>query len=223
MKPAKDGGLAPSSFRPTWSDGYGSSTCRKTRRWGRNCWGSTPPSVCVSKRLVYVEQIQRYEYVVAGHPEEGVHSLPPPLAHRRGLQVRLQRHRRDPRDEVCLPHPDLSSTGLVCAMRLVSQSFHRERPNQLQCGHDRRLVWPDVVFCCLNSRSSSGTTPGSACCFATRSARRSWAAGPTQRVPRRPLDTSQPPHTGPPGSATSYAWLYTGLDGLARTTSFTGR
>ena len=29
------------------------------------------------------------------------------------------------------------------------------------------------------------------------------------------MDTGPPANTGPPGSATSYAWLYTGLEGLA--------
>jgi hypothetical protein len=32
---------------------------------------------------------------------------------------------------------------------------------------------------------------------------------------RQPSDSGQPSKTGPPGSATSYAWLSTGLDGLA--------
>ena len=39
--------------------------------------------------------------------------------------------------------------------------------------------------------------------------------GPTRSKLRQALDTGQPLDTGPPGSATSYAWLYTGLDGAA--------
>jgi transposase len=96
------------------------------------------------KPHAYVEVIERPEYVVAGRPEEGVRSMPPPLSIVEGCKY------------------DFSVIAAIGAMKFA---FHvptyRQQDWFAQCG------W-------FPSRSCWATTRGSACSCATASARRNW-------------------------------------------------
>ena len=167
------------------------------------------------KPHVYVEVIKRPQYVVPGQPAEGVRSMPPPLAIVEGCKY------------------DFS---VIAAMAAMKFAFHmptyRQQDWFAQCGwfpsrstvndlinyargHDRPAVPADVAVCCLRSRSCWATTRRCACCCATALDEEELAKLEQRSRFRQALEAGPPANTGPPGSATSYAWLYTSLDGLA--------
>jgi transposase len=182
--------------------------------------GLKPIGVKTTERLrfekphMYVEVIKRPQYVVPGQPEEGVRSMPPPLSIIEGCKY------------------DFS---VIAAMAGLKFAFHvptyRQQDWFAQCGwfpsrstvNDLlnyavgtigplyQLMWQlllaqpillgdDTTLCVL---LRNGLDEEHLAKLSTRS-----------RF-RQALEAGSPSHTGPPGSATSYAWLYTGLDGLA--------
>jgi len=184
------------------------------QKQGLKCIG-----VKITKRLrfekphLYVEVIKRPQYVVPGQPAEGVRCMPPPLAIVEGGKY------------------DFS---IVAAMLGMKFAFHmptyRQQDWFAQCGwfpsrstvndlinygvdtigplHQQMwlllleqpiLLGDDTVLRVL-LRGALGAED-----LAKLGTRSGW---------RQAMDTG-PPKTGPPGSAASYAWLYTSLDGLA--------
>ena len=183
--------------------------------------GLKPIGVKTSERLrfekphMYVEVIKRPQYVVAGQPEKGVQSVPPPLSIVEGCKY------------------DFS---VVAAMAGLKFAFHvptyrqqdwfaqwgwfpsRSTVNDLMnyavdtIGPLYQQMWQlllsqpillgdDTTLCVL---LRDGLDEEDLAKLSTRS-----------RF-RQALDQGlPPPHSGLPGSAISYAWLYTGLDGLA--------
>ncbi len=182
--------------------------------------GLTPIGVKATERLRfekphrYVEVIKRPQYVVAGQPEKGVQSVPPPLSIVEGCKY------------------DFS---VVAAMAGLKFAFHvptyRQQDWFAQCGwfpsrstvNDLmnyavdtigplyRQMWQlllaqpillgdDTTLCVL---LRDGLSEDDLEKLSTRSRFRAV------------LDTGRPANTGLPGSATSYAWLYTSLDDLA--------
>ena len=99
-------------------------------------------------------------------------------------------------------------------MRLVPQPLHGERSDELRRGHDRPLVPADVAVA-----AGAADPAGRRHALCVSVARRAGRGRPGEAEQRSRLSpgvgTGPPSNTGPPGSATSYAWLYTGLDGLA--------
>jgi transposase len=166
------------------------------------------------KPHLYVEVIKRPQYVVAGRPAEGVRSMPPPLAIVEGSKY------------------DFS---VVAAMAAMKFAFHmptyRQQDWFAQCGWSpRRSTVNDLLNYAVGTVGplyqqmwllllaqpillGDDTT----LCVLLRDALDEEdlaKLGKRSRFRQMP-DTGQPLDTGPPGSATSYAWLYTGLDGLA--------
>ena len=162
------------------------------------------------KPHVYVEVIKRPQYVVAGQPEKGVRSAPPPLSIIEGCKY------------------DFSVIAAIGAMKFA---FHMPTYRQQdwfgQCG------W-------LPSRSTTNDLINYAVATIGPLYRQMWhlllrqpiLLGDDTRLRvllRGALDKEQLENLGkrshfrqaaensksPPGSATSYAWLYTGLDGFA--------
>jgi transposase len=166
------------------------------------------------KPTVYVEEIRRYEYVTAGRPEEGVKSVPPPLAIIEGckydfsviaamLAMKLAFHIPTYRQQDWFAQSgwfpsrstvnDLFNYSVDTVVPLYGQMWHSLLGQSILLGDDTRLR---VLL--RNALSAEELAQ-----LAQRSS----------QVPV--LDTGPPTDTGPPGSATSYAWLYTGLDGGA--------
>jgi transposase len=179
--------------------------------------GLKPIGVKISERLrfekphMYVEVIKRPQYAAPGKPEEGVRSMPPPLAIVESCKY------------------DFSVIAAVLAMKFA---FHvptyREQNWFAQCG------W-------FPSRSTTNDLINYGVATIDPLCRQMWSAllsqsillGDDTRVRvllRDAMDAEQSAKledrrrcragpasdaTGPPGSATSYAWLYTGLDGMA--------
>jgi len=174
-------------------------------------------AVKVSERLrfekphMYVEVIKRPQYAVPGKPEEGVRSMPPPLAIVESCKY------------------DFSVVAAVLAMKFA---FHvptyREQDWFAQCG------W-------FPSRSTVNDLINYGVATVDPLCRQMWSLLLSQPILlgddthlrvllRGAVDDEQSAKlenrrrsrvatacgaTGPPGSATSYAWLYTGLDGMA--------
>jgi transposase len=182
--------------------------------------GLKPIGAKITERLrfekphMYVEVIKRPQYVVAGQPEKGVKSVPPPLSIVEGCKY------------------DFS---VVAAIVGLKYAFHvptyRQQDWFAQCG------W-------FPSRSTVNDLMNYAVDTIGPLYQQMWQlllAQPillgddtTLRVLlrdgldkedleklsarnrfRRALEEGPASHNGVPGSATSYAWLYTGLDGLA--------
>jgi transposase len=163
------------------------------------------------KPNVYVEVIKRPQYAVPGKPEEGVRSMPPPLAIVESCKY------------------DFSVIAAVLAMKFA---FHvptyREQDWFAQCG------W-------FPSRSTVNDLINYGVATVDPLCRQMWSLLLYQSILlgddthlrvllRGAVDDEQSAKlenrrrsraatacgaTGPPGSATSYAWLYTGLDGMA--------
>jgi transposase len=163
------------------------------------------------KPNVYVEVIKRPQYAVPGKPEEGVRSMPPPLAIVESCKY------------------DFSVIAAVLAMKFA---FHvptyREQDWFAQCG------W-------FPSRSTVNDLINYGVATVDPLCRQMWSLLLSQSILlgddthlrvllRGAVDDEQSAKlenrrrsraatacgaTGPPGSATSYAWLYTGLDGMA--------
>jgi transposase len=184
------------------------------QKQGLKCIG-----VKVTERLrfekphLYVEVIERPEYVVAGRPEAGVRSVPPPLSIVESCKY------------------DFSVIATILAMKF---GFHlptyRQQDWFAQCGwFPSRSTMNDLINYGADTISAlhqqmwlllleqpillgddttlrvllrDGLSEEEFAALGTRSRFCQTSAG-------------LPPDTGPPGSATSYAWLYTGLDGLA--------
>ncbi len=179
--------------------------------------GLKPIGVKVTERMrfekphVYVEVIKRPQYAVPGKPEEGVRSMPPPLSIVESCKY------------------DFSVIAAVLAMKYA---FHvptyREQDWFAQCGwFPSRSTVNDLI--------NYGVTTVDPLC------RQMWSLLLSQSIllgddthlrvllrgavddgqsaklenRRRSRAASACGATGPPGSATSYAWLYTGLDGMA--------
>jgi transposase len=185
------------------------------QKQGLKCIG-----VKISERLrfekpyVYVEVIKRPQYVVAGQPEKGVQSMPPPLSIVEGCKY------------------DFS---VVAAMMALKCAFHvptyRQQDWFAQCGwFPRRSTVNDLINYGVNT---IGPLYGQMWRVLLRQpillGDDTWLtvllrdalgeeelAKLSQRVGfRRALDAESPASAAAPGSATSYAWLYTSLDELA--------
>lgn len=166
------------------------------------------------KPTVYIEQIHRPQYVVVGRPEEGVKSAPAPLAIIEGckydfsviaamlamkLAFHIPTYRQQDWFAQCGWFPsrstvnDLFNYSVDTVVPLVDQMWHLLLAQPIVLGDDTRLR---VLI--RNGLSAEEL------------------AQLEQRGSQVPvLDTGPPAHTGPPGSATSFAWLYTGLEGMA--------
>ena len=170
--------------------------------------------LCFEKPTVFVEEIHRYEYVKAGEPEKGVTSEPAPLAIVEGckydfsiiaamlamkLAFHIPTYRQQDWFAQCGWFPsrstvnDLFNYSVETVVPLYDQMWHLLLNQAILLGDDTRLQV--LLRNALNAeelaqlqRRSSVTPVG---------------------------ETGPPADTGPPGSATSYAWLYTGLDGMA--------
>lgn len=182
--------------------------------------GLTCIGVKVTERLrfekphLYVEVIERPQYVVAGRPEEGVRSMPPPLSIVEGSKY------------------DFS---VVAAMGAMKFAFHvptyRQQDWFAQCGwFPRRSTVNDLInygvatigplhqqmwLLLLEQPILLGDDTRLRVLLRDGLSKEDLAKLGTRSRFRQGLDSGLPADTGPPGSATSYAWLYTGLDGLA--------
>ena len=166
------------------------------------------------KPHVYVEVIKRPQYVVPGRPAEGVKSMPPPLSIVEGCKY------------------DFSVVAAVMALKCA---FHvptyRQQDWFAQCGwFPRRSTVNDLINYGVNT---IGPLYGQMWRVLLRQpillGDNTWLtvllrnalgeeelAKLSQRVRfRRALDAESPANAAAPGSATSYAWLYTSLDELA--------
>ena len=166
------------------------------------------------KPTVYVEQIKRFLYVVAGEPEKGVQAAPAPLAIVEGCKYdfsiiaaiiaqkqafHVPTYRQQDWFAQCGWFPsrstvnDLINYGVNAIDALYEQMWHLLLTQPILLGDDTtvrvllRGALSDEELAQLDQRHKL----------------------------RQALDVGQPLGTGPPGSATSYAWLYTGLDGAA--------
>jgi transposase len=166
------------------------------------------------KPHVYVEVIKRPQYVVPGKPEKGVRSMPPPLAIVESckydfsivaaiLAMKFAFHMPTYREQDWFAQGgwfpsrsttnDLINYGVATIGPLHQQMWHLLLGQPILLGDDTRLR---VLLRGALSEEQLANL------------------GKRSRF-RQALEAGQPPDTGPPGSATSYAWLYTGLDGLA--------
>jgi transposase len=182
--------------------------------------GLKPIGVKTTERLrfekphMYVEVIKRLQYVVPGQPEEGVRSVPPPLSIVEGCKY------------------DFSVVAAVAGLKFA---FHvptyRQQDWFAQCGwFPSRSTVNDLMNYAVDTIGplyqqmwqlllgqpillGDDTT----LCLLLRDGldEEDLAKLSTRNHFRRALDEGMASNTGPPGSATSYAWLYTGLDGLA--------
>lgn len=187
----------------------------KEQKQGLKCIG-----VKVTKRLrfekphAYVEVIKRPQYVVAGRPEAGVRSMPPPLSIVEGCKY------------------DFSVIATILAMKFA---FHvptyRQQDWFAQCGwFPSRSTVNDLInygvstigplhqqmwLLLLEPPILLGDDTTLRVLLRNGLSEEDLAALGKRSRFRQATDKGLPPGTGPPGSATSYAWLYTGLDGLA--------
>jgi transposase len=176
--------------------------------------------VKVTKRLrfekphLYVEVIERPQYVVVGHPEEGVRSMPVPLSIVEGSKY------------------DFSVVAAILAMKFgFHMPTYRQQDWFAQCGwHPSRSTVNDLInygvqtigplhqqMWLLLLREPILLGDDTTLTVLVRGALNAEdlaMLGKRSRL-RQALESGSPPNTGPPGSATSYAWLYTGLDCLA--------
>jgi transposase len=182
--------------------------------------GLKPIGVKTTERLrfekphMYVEVIKRPQYVVPGQPEKGVRSVPPPLSIVEGCKY------------------DFS---VVAAMAGLKFAFHvptyRQQDWFAQCGwFPSRSTVNDLMNYAVDTISplyqqmwqlllaqpillGDDTT----LCVLLRDGlgEEDLAKLSTRNRFRRALEEGPASHHGVPGSATSYAWLYTGLEGLA--------
>jgi len=182
--------------------------------------GLTPIGVKTTERLrfekphMYVEVIKRPQYVVAGQPEQGVKSVPPPLSIVEGSKY------------------DFSVVAAIAGLKFA---FHvptyRQQDWFAQCGwFPSRSTVNDLVNYAVDTIGplyqqmwqlllaqpillGDDTT----LCVLLRDGldEEDLEKLSMRSRFRRALEEGPNSHDGIPGSATSYAWLYTGLDGLA--------
>jgi len=166
------------------------------------------------KPHVYVEVIKRPQYVVPGQPEKGVRSMPPPLSIIESCKY------------------DFSIVAAILAMKFAfHMPTYREQDWFAQCGwFPSRSTTNDLInygvatILPLHNQMWS-LLLGQPILLGDDTTLRVLLRGAlseeelaslSQRIRfRQALEAGQPPNTGPPGSATSYAWLYTSLDCLA--------
>jgi transposase len=166
------------------------------------------------KPHMYVEVIKRPQYVVPGQPEEGVRSIPPPLSIVEGCKY------------------DFS---VVAAMAGLKFAFHvptyRQQDWFAQCGwFPSRSTVNDLLNYAVDTIGPLYqqmwqlllTQPillgdDTTLCVLLRDGldKEDLEKLSTRNRFRRALDAGLACNSGVPGSATSYAWLYTSLDGLA--------
>jgi transposase len=166
------------------------------------------------KPHVYVEVIRRPQYVVPDKPAEGVRSMPPPLSIVEGckydfsaiaavLAMKFAFHVPTYREQDWFGQygwfprrstiNDLINYGVETVGPLHRQMWSLLLGQPILLGDDTRLRV--LLRGALSAEQQ-----------AKLDHRRGWCEVPERGPPRE---------TGPPGSATSYAWLYTGLDELA--------
>jgi transposase len=181
--------------------------------------GLKPIGVKTTERLrfekphIYVEVIKRPQYVVAGQPEKGVRSVPPPLSIVEGCKY------------------DFSVVAAIVGLKFA---FHvptyRQQDWFAQCGwFPSRSTVNDLMNYAVDTVGplyqqmwrlllaqpiilGDDTT----LCVLLRDGldEEDLAKLSTRSRFRQALEAGLASHNGVPGSATSYAWLYTGLDGL---------
>jgi len=182
--------------------------------------GLTPIGVKTTERLrfekphMYVEVIKRPQYVVAGQPEKGVTSVPPPLSIVEGCKY------------------DFSVVAAIAGLKFA---FHvptyRQQDWFAQCGwFPSRSTVNDLMNYAVDTIGplyqqmwqlllaqpillGDDTT----LCVLLRDSldEEDLEKLSTRNRFRRALEEGPASNNGVPGSATSYAWLYTGLDGPA--------
>jgi transposase len=185
------------------------------QKQGLKCIG-----VKVTKRLrfekphLYVEVIKRPQYVVPGQPEEGVRSMPPPLAIVESCKY------------------DFSVIATILAMKFAfHMPTYRQQDWFAQCGwFPSRSTMNDLInygvdtigplyqqmwLLLLEQSILLGDDTTLPLLLRDALGEEDLAKLGTRSRFRQAPDAGQPPHTGPPGSATSYAWLYTSLADLA--------
>jgi transposase len=166
--------------------------------------------LCFEKPHVYIDVIKRPQYVVADQPEAGVRSVPPPLSIVEGCKYdfsmiaaigamkfafHMPTYRQQDWFGQCGWFPsrstvnDLINYGVATIGPLHWQMWHLLLRQPILLGDDTRLR---VL---LRGELSEEQLEN---------------LGKRSRF-RQAVDGGKPP----PGSATSYAWLYTGLDGFA--------
>ena len=163
------------------------------------------------KPHMYVEVIKRPQYVVPEKPEAGVRSMPPPLAIVESckydfsviaavLAMKFAFHMPTYREQdwfaQCGWFPSRSTTndlinyGVQTIEPLYQQMWRLLLSQPILLGDDTRLL---VLLRDALAEAERARVDG------RRRSRAARGGG----------------NTGPPGSATSYAWLYTGLEGMA--------
>jgi len=163
------------------------------------------------KPHVYVEVIKRPQYAVPGKPAEGVRSEPPPLAIVESCKY------------------DFSVIATILAMKFAfHMPTYREQDWFAQCGwFPSRSTTNDLIgygvdtigplyqqMWSLLLAQPIVLGDDTRLCVLLRGALNEEQLA--QLADRSRFRAGVPPSgTGPPGSATSYAWLYTSLDGLA--------
>jgi transposase len=182
--------------------------------------GLKPIGVKSTERLrfekphMYVEVIKRPQYVVAGQPEKGVQSMPPPLSIVEGCKYdfsvvaavaglkfafHVPTYRQQDWFAQCGWFPSRSTVNDLMNYAVATIGPLYQQLWQLLLAQPI-LLGDDTTLCVL---LRDGLSEEDLEKLSTRN-----------RF-RRALDAGLPSNTGPPGSATSYAWLYTSLDGLA--------
>jgi transposase len=182
--------------------------------------GLKPIGVKTTERLrfekphMYVEVIKRPQYVVAGQPEKGVKSVPPPLSIVEGCKYdfsvvaaivglkfafHVPTYRQQDWFAQCGWFPSRSTVNDLMNYAVATIDPLYRQMWQLLLAQPI-LLGDDTTLCVL---LRDGLSEDDLEKLSTRNRFRAM------------LDAGRPANTGPPGSATSYAWLYTSLDGLA--------
>jgi transposase len=182
--------------------------------------GLKPIGVKTTERLrfekphMYVEVIKRPQYVVAGQPEKGVQSVPPPLSIVEGCKY------------------DFSVVAAVAGLKFA---FHvptyRQQDWFAQCGwFPNRSTVNDLLNyvvdtigplfrqmwqLLLSQPLLLGDDTTLTLLLRGALAEEDLAKLRSRSRFRQAREGGPTAGTGPPGSATSYAWLFTSLDGLA--------
>jgi transposase len=166
------------------------------------------------KPHMYVEVIRRPQYVVPGQPKEGVRSVPPPLSIVEGCRY------------------DFSVVAAILAMKCA---FHvptyRQQDWFAQCGwFPRRSTVNDLINYAVDTISPLhhqmwllllkqpillGDDTTLRVLLRNSLGKEELTAMGKRRGFRQAIEAGLPPDIGPPGSATSYAWLYTSPNGPA--------
>ena len=182
--------------------------------------GLKPIGVKTTERLrfekphMYVEVIKRPQYVVPGQPEKGVRSVPPPLSIVEGCKYdfsvvaamaglkfafHMPTYRQQDWFAQCGWFPSRSTVNDLLNYAVDTISPLYQQMWQLLLAQPI-LLGDDTTLCVLLRDGLDEED------LAKLSARSRF---------RQTMEAGLASHNGFPGSATSYAWLYTGLDGLA--------